>query len=97
MFEVKFHPKALKEAKELLRTNKKFIDQFEEYLKTLATKPYEYPKKKGKLRACRALSFKIDGNAWRLVFRIIEARDTVEILSIGIHDDAYNSAERRVE
>jgi hypothetical protein len=43
------------------------------------------------------MSFKIDGNAWRLVFRIIEARDVVEILSIGIHDDAYHSDARRVE
>ena len=63
----------------------------------LETEPYKFPKKRGKLRACRAISFNIDGNAWRLVFRIIEAEDTVEILVIAIHDDAYNSAERRTE
>jgi mRNA-degrading endonuclease RelE of RelBE toxin-antitoxin system len=46
MFKVKFHPKAEKEAKELLRTNKKFIEQFKEYLRLLETQPYIYPKKK---------------------------------------------------
>lgn len=97
MFKVIFHPKAEKEAKELLRKNKKFIDQFQQYLQLLATKPYEYPKKKGKLRACRAINFTIDRNAWRLVFRIIEAKEVVEILSINVHDDAYNLAERRLE
>lgn len=97
MFQVKFHPKAEKAAKELLRTNKKFIEPFKEYLESLKNEPYKYPKKKGKLRACRAISFNIDGKAWRLIFRIIESRDEVEILSINIHDDAYNSAERRID
>ena len=97
MFNVEFHPKAFKEAQELLRKHKKFSNQFRELLQLLETEPYKFPKKQGKLRACRAISFNIDRNAWRLVFRIIEAEDTVEILAIAIHDDAYNSAERRIE
>ena len=97
MFNVEFHPKALKEVQELLRKHKKFANQFREFLQLLETEPYKFPKKRGKLRACRAISFNIDGNAWRLVFRIIEAEDTVEILAIAIHHDAYNSAERRIE
>ena len=97
MFNIEFRPKAEKEAQELLRKHKKFSNQFREFLQLLETEPYKFPKKQGKLRACRAISFNIDGNAWRLVFRIIEAEDTVEILAIAIHDDAYNSAERRTE
>ncbi len=97
MFNVEFHPKALKEVQELLRKHKKFSNQFREFYQMLETEPYKFPKKRGKLRACRAISFNIDGNAWRLVFRILEAEDTVEILAIAIHDDAYNSAERRTE
>lgn len=31
-----------------------------------------------------------------LIFRIIDARDLVEILAIGPHDDAYSSAEKRL-
>jgi mRNA-degrading endonuclease RelE of RelBE toxin-antitoxin system len=80
-----------------LRKHKKLANQFREFYQMLETEPYKFPKKRGKLRACRAISFNIDGNAWRLVFRIIEAEDTVEILAIAIHDDAYNSAERRTE
>jgi mRNA-degrading endonuclease RelE of RelBE toxin-antitoxin system len=97
MFNIEFHPKAKKEAQELLRKHKKLANQFREFYQMLETEPYKFPKKRGKLRACRAISFNIDGNAWRLVFRIIEAEDTVEILAIAIHDDAYNSAERRTE
>jgi mRNA-degrading endonuclease RelE of RelBE toxin-antitoxin system len=97
MFNVEFHPKALKEVQALLRKHKKLANQFREFYQMLETEPYKFPKKRGKLRACRAISFNIDGNAWRLVFRIIEAEDTVEILAIAIHDDAYNSAERRTE
>jgi mRNA-degrading endonuclease RelE of RelBE toxin-antitoxin system len=97
MYKVQFHPKAEKEAKELLRKHKKFITPFREYLQSLETQPHIYPKKKGKLRACRAIGFAIDGNAWRLVFRIIESKDVVEILSIALHDDAYDAAERRID
>ena len=97
MFKVEFHPKAFKEAQELLRKHKKFANQFREFLQLLETEPYKFPKKRGKLRACRAMSFNIDGNSWRLVFRILEAEDKVEILAIAVHDDAYNSAERRTE
>ncbi|MGK7944056.1 MAG: type II toxin-antitoxin system RelE/ParE family toxin [Microcystaceae cyanobacterium] len=97
MFKVEFHPKAAKEAKELLRKNKNFSYQFREYLESLETQPYTYPKKKGKLRSCRAISFNIDGTTWRLIFRILETREVVEILSINTHDNAYKSAERRVD
>ena len=96
MFEVEFHPKVAKEAKELLRTNLEFATEFKEYLKALNNEPYKFPKKKGKLKSCRALSFIVKSNTWQLIFRIIESRDTVEILAIGLHDDAYSSAERRV-
>lgn len=95
-FEIEFHPKAAKEAKELLRNNLEFATEFRKYLQALTEEPYKLPKKKGKLKSCRALNFKVKGNTWRLIFRIIEARDVVEILAIGLHDDAYNSAERRV-
>jgi mRNA-degrading endonuclease RelE of RelBE toxin-antitoxin system len=97
MFKVEFHPKAFKEAQELLRKHKKLTNQFREFYQLLETEPYKFPKKRGKLRACRAISFNIDGNAWRLVFRILEAEAKVEILAIAIHDDAYNSAEQRTE
>lgn len=95
MFKIEFHPKAFKEAQELLRKHQKFANQFRAFLQLLEAEPYKFPKKRGKLRACRAISFNIDGNAWRLVFRIMEAEDKVEILAIAIHDDAYKSAERR--
>lgn len=95
-FDIEFHPKASKEAKDLLRMNPEFVTEFRGYLKLLADKPYKFPKKKGKLKSCRALNFNIKGNNLRLIFRIIEARDVVEILAIGLHDDAYNLAERRV-
>jgi mRNA-degrading endonuclease RelE of RelBE toxin-antitoxin system len=58
-------------------------NEFRKYLEELAEEPYKFPKKKGKLKSCRALSFKVKGNAWRLIFRIIDARDLVEILAIG--------------
>jgi hypothetical protein len=45
----------------------------------LETQLYIYPKKKGRVRACRGISFNLDGNAWRLVFRIVETREVVEI------------------
>ena len=96
-FEIEFHPKPAKEAKELLRMNIEFAAEFRTFLQALAHEPYKFPKKKGKLKSCRALNFKIKDNSWRLVFRIIEARDVVEILAVGLHDDAYNSAIRRVE
>ncbi|MCL1467375.1 type II toxin-antitoxin system RelE family toxin [Argonema galeatum] len=95
-FKVEFHPKAEKEAKEMLTINSEVAPQFRKYLETLGEEPYKFPKKKVKLKSCRALNFQGKGNAWRLIFRIIESRDTVEILAIGIHDDAYSSAERRV-
>lgn len=96
-FEIEFHPKAAKEAKELLRLNIELAAEFRKYLQALAEEPYKFPKKKGKLKSCRALNFKVKGNSWRLIFRILEARDLVEILAIGLHDEAYNSATRRVE
>ncbi len=43
------------------------------------------------------VALKVKGNAWRLVFRIIDARDLVEILAIASHDDAYSSAENRLK
>lgn len=95
-FKLEFHPKAAREAKELLRMNPEFSPEFRDYLNELTEEPYRFPKKKGKLKSCRALNFKVKENAWRLVFRIIDSRDLVEILAIGIHDDAYSSAERRV-
>ena len=76
--------------------NLEFTNEFREYLTVLSKEAYKFPKKKGKLKSCRALSFTVKGNTWRLIFRIIEARDVVEILAIGLHDDAYSSAERRV-
>ena len=87
-FEIEFHPKAAKEAKELLRMNIEFAAEFRTFLQALAHEPYKFPKKKGKLKSCRALNFKIKDNSWQLVFRIIEARDVVEILAVGLHDDA---------
>jgi len=95
-FEIEFHPKAAKEAKELLRKNLEFAIEFRECLQALTEEPYKFPKKKGKLKSCRALNFIVKGNTWRLIFRIIEARNVVEILAIGLHDDAYSSAERPV-
>ncbi|WP_144050209.1 type II toxin-antitoxin system RelE/ParE family toxin [Synechococcus sp. PCC 7502] len=65
-------------------------------MQDLAEKPYSFGKKKGKRKSCRAIGFKVKGNAWRLVFRIIEAENHVEILSIALHDEAYNSAQRRI-
>jgi mRNA-degrading endonuclease RelE of RelBE toxin-antitoxin system len=96
MYKVEFHPKAFKEAQDLLRKKKDFSRQFREYVHLLEQELFKFPKKQGKLRTCRAIRFNLDGNAWRLVFRIIETSNTVEILAIGIHDDAYNSAQRRV-
>jgi mRNA-degrading endonuclease RelE of RelBE toxin-antitoxin system len=95
-FNVEFHPKAAKEAKNMLRMNLELNDEFRQYLEELAEEPYKFPKKKGKLKSCRALYFKVKGNDWRLIFRIIDARDLVEILAIGPHDDAYSSAEKRL-
>jgi len=92
----KYHRKAFKEIQNLLRTNKEIIEEFELFLKDLEYKPYLFEKKKGKLKSCRAIKFKVKGNAWRLVFRIIEAENYVEILSIDLHDQAYSSAERRI-
>ena len=62
----------------------------------LTEEHYKFPKKRGKIKSCRALNFTVKGNNWRLIFRIIEARDVVEILAIGLHDDAYSLAQRRV-
>lgn len=95
-FKVEFHPKAAKEVKELLQTNLNFAPRFKEYLEKLAEEPYNFPKKKGKLKSCRALNFQVKGKAWRLIFRIIDPRDVVEILAVGLHDDAYDTAQRRV-
>ncbi|MFE1745141.1 type II toxin-antitoxin system RelE/ParE family toxin [Coleofasciculus sp. H7-2] len=95
-FNIEFHPKAAKEAKEMLLMNLELASEFREYLELLAEEPYKFPKKKGQLKLCIALSFQVKGNAWRLIFRIIETREVVEILAIGLHDEAYSSAERRV-
>ena len=95
-FNVEFHPKAAKEAKDMLRMNLEIANEFQKYLEELAEEPYKFPKKKGKLKSCRSLSFKVKGNAWRLIFRIIDARDLVEILAIGLHDEAYSSAQKRL-
>lgn len=95
-FNVEFHPKAAKEAKDMLRMNREIVNEFQKYLEELAEEPYKVPKKQGKLKSCRALSFKVKGNTWRLIFRIIDARDLVEILAIGLHDDAYSSAQKRL-
>jgi mRNA-degrading endonuclease RelE of RelBE toxin-antitoxin system len=95
-FNVEFHPKAAKEAKDMLRMNLELNYDFRQYLEELAEEPYKFPKKQGKLKSCRALYLKVKGNAWRLIFRIIDARDLVEILAIGSHDDAYSSAEKRL-
>jgi len=95
-FNVEFHPKSAKEAKDMLRMNLELANDFRQYLEELAEEPYKFPKKKGKLKSCRALYFQVKGNAWRLIFRIIDARDLVEILAIGPHDDAYSSAEKRL-
>lgn len=95
-FEIELHPKAAKEAKEMLILNPELALEFRQYLEVLAQEPYKFPKKKGKLKSCRAINFQVKGNAWRLIFRIIEARNVVEILAVGIHDEAYDSAERRV-
>ena len=95
-FNVEFHPKAAKEAKDMLRMNLELNYDFRQYLEELAEEPYKFPKKKGKLKSCRALYFKVKGNAWRLIFRIIDARDLVEIVAIGPHEDAYSSAVKRL-
>jgi mRNA-degrading endonuclease RelE of RelBE toxin-antitoxin system len=88
--------KAEKKAKDLLRKNPELIPEFQEYRRILSEEPYKFPKKKGKLKSCRALNFTVKDNTWRLIFRIIEVRNTAEILAIGLHDDGYNSAERRI-
>jgi mRNA-degrading endonuclease RelE of RelBE toxin-antitoxin system len=62
-FNVEFHPKAAKEAKDMLRMNLEIANEFHKYLEELAEEPYKFPKKKGKLKSCRALSFKVKGNA----------------------------------
>jgi mRNA-degrading endonuclease RelE of RelBE toxin-antitoxin system len=51
-FEIEFHPKAAKEAKELLRMNIEFAAEFRKFLQALAHEPYKFPKKKGKLKSC---------------------------------------------
>jgi mRNA-degrading endonuclease RelE of RelBE toxin-antitoxin system len=94
-FSLEFHPKADKEAKDLLKNNLEIVGEFKGYLSELSENPNNFLKKKGKLKSCRALSFNVQGKAWRLIFRILEDRGVIEILAIGIHDDAYNSAERR--
>jgi mRNA-degrading endonuclease RelE of RelBE toxin-antitoxin system len=71
MFDIKFHPKAFKEIQNLLRTNREISKEVKQILQDLAEKPYSFGKKKGKLKGCRAIGFKVKGNAWRLVFRII--------------------------
>jgi mRNA-degrading endonuclease RelE of RelBE toxin-antitoxin system len=65
-------------------------------LRDLKEKPYAFEKKKGKLKTCRAVELKVKGNSWRLVFRIIEAENEVEVLAVDTHGEAYSSAERRV-
>lgn len=47
-FDIEFHPKAAKEAKELLRMNLEFASEFREYLMLLRDEPYKFPKKKEK-------------------------------------------------
>ncbi len=54
-FNVEFHPKAAKEAKDMLRMNLELNYDFRQYLEELAEEPYKFPKKKGKLKSCRAL------------------------------------------
>lgn len=95
-FDLEFKPGAEKELKELIRKNPDSAAELIKYLNQIANEPYKYPKKKGKLKSCRALSFSIKGVSWRLVFRIFDDSSIVEILAIGVHDDAYSSAERRL-
>jgi mRNA-degrading endonuclease RelE of RelBE toxin-antitoxin system len=96
MFNIRSHPKASKEIQNLLRTNREISKEIKQILQELAEKPYSFAKKKGKIKSCRAIGFKVKGNAWRLVFRIIEAENYVEILAVDLHDEAYSSAERRI-
>ncbi len=96
MFDIKFHSKASKEIQNLLITNREISKEVKQILQDLAEKPYFFKKKKGKLKSCRALGFKVKGNTWRLVFRIIEAENQVEVLAVALHDEAYSSAERRI-
>lgn len=95
-FRLEFQRKADKEAKNSIRQNLELAGKFREYLEKLSSAPYWFPKKKGKLKSCRALSFNVKDTAGRLIFRINDAEETVEILAIGVRDDAYNLAERRV-
>lgn len=43
---------------------------------------------KGKQDGFHACS--IDGNQWRLVYRIVDGGKTIELVCVGSHDDCYN-------
>lgn len=48
-FEIEFHSKAAKEAKELLRMNLEFANEFRKYLESLSEEPYKFPRRKESL------------------------------------------------
>jgi len=75
MFNVEFHPKALKEVQKLLRKHKKLTNQFREFYQLLETEPYKFPKKRGKLRACRAISFNIDAEVLKTDIKLYISRN----------------------
>jgi mRNA-degrading endonuclease RelE of RelBE toxin-antitoxin system len=95
-YNVLFIPAAEKEFEKLLDKHPSMIEPLEELIRTLEFEPQVYPKKRGKLRACRAASFNVASGVWRLIFRIKEKQNEVEILALGPHDAAYQAAERRV-
>lgn len=95
-YDVRLISAAEKEVEKLIGKHPEALQELEELLIALETQPQIFPKKQGKLKSCRAASLKVGSNAWRLIFRIKEKQNEVEILALGPHDDAYDAAERRV-
>ncbi len=106
-FYVKTDPKVKSE--DLPQLSKELQDDFWEIFVTiLSLDPYGC---KGfgnhdllrELQGCRALEFEeeIDGyiDVYRLVYRITDTpkNKTVEIVSIGLHDSAYDRAHQRIK
>ena len=73
-----------------------FRPTLEALFKTLEGEPGQFPKKLGKLAACRAAPVRYNKTAvWRCVFTIDEDAHVVRIVALGPHDEAYRDAERR--
>jgi hypothetical protein len=64
---------------------------------TLETNPKQFPKKKGKLKDCRAAEvIYADGVVWRAVFTLDERAHSVFVIALDPHDRAYENAAKRL-